>query len=232
MKIEPYSGKNRTLVVDDHGISSRYVVAVLGQCAGAVKLARNARDALATALTWHPHLICMDLHLPDSNGLEVVRRIRLAWPPDKPLPRVIILTGDDSELKQCELTALNIDALLIKPVSGQQLLEAAGLERNNRVTESGPGGDMLELRNLFREELERRIPELDQCIANFDRQRAARILHQLIASSAICNERELESDLRRLDLTCRRDDSTADLAQAYFSFLDSAQEFLVHHSRR
>jgi CheY-like chemotaxis protein len=232
MTIEPYSEKNRTLVVDDHGISSRFVVAALGQMAGAVKLARNAREALATALTWCPHLICMDLHLPDINGLEVVRRIRLAWPPDKPPPRVIILTGDDSGLKQCELAALNIDALLIKPVSGQQLREAAGLERNNRVTESGPGGDKLELRNLFREELERRLPELDQCISNFDGQRATRILHQLIASSAICNERELESGLRRLDATCRRDDSTADLAQAYFSLLDSAQEFLVHHARR
>jgi CheY-like chemotaxis protein len=225
MTIEPYSGKNRTLVVDDHGISSRFVVAALGQMAGAVKLARNASEALATALTWCPHLICMDLHLPDINGLEVVRRIRLAWPPDKPPPRVIILTGDDSGLKQCELAALNIEALLVKPVSGQQLREAAGLERKNRVTESGPGGDKLELRGLFREELARRLPELDQCISNFDRQGTIRILHQLIASSAICNERELESGLRRLDATCRRDDSTADLAQAYFSLLGSAQGF-------
>ena len=158
MTIEPYSGNNRTLVVDDHGISSRFVVAALEQCAGAVKLARNASEALAIALTWRPHLICMDLHLPDINGLEVIRRIRLAWPPDKPPPRVIILTGDDSGLKQCELAALNIDALLVKPVSGQQLREAARLERKNRVTESGPGGDKLELRNLFREELERRNP--------------------------------------------------------------------------
>jgi CheY-like chemotaxis protein len=226
MTIEPYSRENRTLVVDDHAISCRYVVAALGQCAGAVKLARNAREALATALTWYPHLICMDIHLPDINGLEVVRRIRLSWPPDKPPPRVIILTGDNSGLKQSDLAALNIDDLLVKPVSGRQLREAARLHLNNRITESGARGDVLELRNLFREELERRLPELDQCISNFDRNRAAKILHQLIASSAICNERELESDLRKLDAACRHDDSTADLARAYYALLDSAQKFL------
>lgn len=229
MTIEPYSGENRTLVVDDHDISCRYVMAALGQCAGTIKLARNAREAIATALVWHPHLICMDIHLPDINGLEVIKRIRLAWPTDQPPPRVIILTGDDSGLKQGDLAALNIDALLVKPVSGQQLRDAARFHRNNRVTEPGPGVDKLELKNLFREELERRLPELDQCISNFDRNRAAGILHQLIASSAICNERELENDLRKLDATCRRDDSTADLARTYYALLHSAQEFLYKH---
>jgi len=231
MTIEPYRGGNRTLVVDDHDISRRYIVTVLGQYAGAVKQAPNAREALAMALTWHPHLICMDIHLPDINGLEVIRRIRLAWPADKPPPRVIIMTGDDSGLKQSDLADLNIDALLVKPVTGQQLREAVRIPGNSRVEEPNPVGDKLELRNLFREELERRLPELDQCISNFDYKRAARILHQLIASSAMCDERELESGLRELDATCRGDDSSADLARAYFAMLESAREFLFQHSQ-
>ena len=226
MTIQSYSGENRTLVVDDHDISCRVAVAALRQSTGAVKLARNAREALATALTWYPDLICMDIHLPDINGLEVIRRIRLAWPAERPPPRVIILTGDDSGLKQSDLTALNIDALLVKPVSGQQLREAARLDRNNRVNESDARGHSLELRNLLREELVRLLPELDQCISNFDCIRATRILHQIIASSAICNERKLESGLRKLDTACRRDDSTADLARAYYALLESAHEFL------
>ena len=231
MTIEPYRGGNRTLVVDDHDISSRYVVAVLGQHAGAVRQAPNAREALAMALTWHPHLICMDIHLPDINGLEVIRQIRLAWPADKPPPRVIILTGDDSGLKQSDLADLNIDALLVKPVTGQQLREAARISGNDRVEEPTPVGDKLELRTLFREELERRLPELDQCVSNFDYKRATRILHQLIASSAMCDERELESGLRKLDATCRGDDSSAELARAYFGMLESAREFLFRHSQ-
>ena len=42
----------------------------------------------------------------------------------------------------------------------------------------------------------------------------------------------LESDLRKLDVTCRLDNSTADLAQAYFALLGSAQAFLFHHARQ
>ena len=219
------------IVYAQNAVKRRYIVTVLGQYAGAVKQAPNAREALAMALTWHPHLICMDIHLPDINGLEVIRRIRLAWPADKPPPRVIIMTGDDSGLKQSDLADLNIDALLVKPVTGQQLREAVRIPGNSRVEEPNPVGDKLELRNLFREELERRLPELDQCISNFDYKRAARILHQLIASSAMCDERELESGLRELDATCRGDDSSADLARAYFAMLESAREFLFQHSQ-
>jgi CheY-like chemotaxis protein len=232
MTIEPNTGKNRTLVVDDHDISCRYAVAALRQCCGTVRQARTATEALATALSWYPDLICMDIHLPDIDGLEVIRRIRLGWPADRPPPRVVILTGDDSGLKQSDLAGLNIEQLLVKPVSGQQLRDVARLHRNNRVEESGPRGTGLELRNLFRAELEQRLPELDQCVSNLDRNQAARILHQLIASSAICNEHKLESDLRKLDATCRRDDSTADLARAYYTLLESAQKFLYRHHTR
>ena len=216
----------RTLVVDDHNISSRFAVAALRQLAGTVKLAPNGKEALATALTWYPELICMDIHLPDINGLDVIRQLRLAWPPDRPPPRIIILTGDDSGLKPCDLAVLNIDGLLVKPVSGQQLREAARLHRPICVPEPDPPKHNPEMRKLFREELEQRLPELDQCISDFDCMRAARILHQLIASSAMCNERKLESTLRELDASCRRDDSTADLARVYFSLIESAREFL------
>jgi len=229
MTIEPHSAGHRILVVDDHSISCRHSVAALKQCGGSVKLARNASEALATAFSWYPNLICMDIHLPDINGLEVIRRIRRAWPHDRPPPRVIILTGDDSGLKQSDLTALNIDGLLVKPVSGRQLRKAARLHQNNQVTKSDPDGHSRELRSLFREELERCLPELDQCISNLDRKQVTGILHQLIASSAMCNERRLEFSLRALDAACRRDDSTADLARTYYAFIESVHEFLPRH---
>ena len=216
----------RTLVVDDHNISSRFAVAALRQSAGTVKLALNGREALTTALTWYPELICMDIHLPDINGLDVIRQLRLAWPPDRALPRIIILTGDDSGLKPSDLAVLNIDGLLVKPVSGRQLRKAARLHRTICVPEPDPPAHNPDLRKLFREELEQRLPELDQCISNFDCTRATRILHQLIASSAMCKERKLESTLRELDASCRRGDSTADLARIYFSLIESAREFL------
>jgi len=226
MTIETHSGEQRILVVDDHSISSRYTMAALRQRSGVVKRVQTARDALEMALTWRPDLICMDIHLPDSNGLEVIRRIRQAWPTDRPQPRIIVLTGSESALKQNDLAVLDIACLLVKPVSAKDLRDAAWLDSNNRVNEESPAGQGRELQALFREELERRLPELDQSISNLDRNQAVGILHQLIASSAMCHENKLESGLRALDASCRRDDSTAELARVYYAVLELAQEFL------
>jgi CheY-like chemotaxis protein len=226
MTIERHSGEHRTLVVDDHGISGRHAVAALRRCGGVVRRVQTARDALETALSWHPDLICMDFRLPDRSGLEVIRHIRLAWPANRSQPRIVIMTADDSGLEQSDLLALDVNCLLVKPVSGRQLRDAAGLDRHNRVSETNPGGHGPDLKNLFREELQRRLPELDQGISDFDRNRVAGILHQLIASSAMCDEHNLEASMRALDACSRRDDSHADLAQAYYHVLDSARDFL------
>jgi len=226
MTIKPHSGEHRTLVVDDHGISRRYVVAMLRQCTGAVKRARTARGALDTALSWYPDLICMDICLPDLGGLEVIRRIRLAWPAEKPQPRVIVLTADESGLKRRDLEGLNVECILVKPVSGDQLRQASGLRRNGNGKGTPCAEPTRELQNLFRAELEERLPELDRYVSNFDRNRTTEILHQLIASSAICNEPRLETGMRALDACCRSDKPPADLARAYYRFLESADDFL------
>lgn len=226
MTIKPLSGEHRTLVVDDHGISNRYAVAALRQCTGRVLQAQTAREAMETALSWFPDLICMDIRLPDSNGLEVIRQIRRDWPRERLQPRVIIMTGDGSKINQSELVALKVECLLVKPVSGRQLREATGLHRNNQVSEMDSACHNPEIRDLFQQELQRNLPELDRCILDQNRDRAAGILHQLIASSAMCHERKLEAEMRTLNSACCLDGSTADLARAYYSFLESAHDFL------
>jgi CheY-like chemotaxis protein len=226
MTIQPLSGEHRTLVVDDHGISNRYAVAALRQCSGHVLQAQTAREALQIALSWFPDLICMDIQLPDSNGLEVIRRIRRAWPRERLQPRIVIMTGDGSELRQSDLVALKVECLLVKPVSGRQLREATGLHRNTQISEMGSGCHNQEMQDLFRQELQRNLPKLDRCISDLNRDRAAGILHQLIASSAMCHQRKLEAEMRTLNGACHLDSSSADLARAYYSFLEAAHDFL------
>ena len=121
MTIEPYSGENRTLVVDDHDISCRYVMAALGQCAGTIKLARNAREAIATALAWYPDLICMDIHLPDINGLELVAfaKNNNAY---RSIPLVIVST-EGAERDRERGLELGADAYLVKPFEPENLRE-------------------------------------------------------------------------------------------------------------
>lgn len=181
-------------------------------------------EALALAQTWLPDVVCTDLRLPDLDGRELIERIRNSWPPDRPVPRFIVLTGDGSESTRNELNALGIDRFMVKPVSGQELRHAMGEDESG--ADPDPEACDPQLLRLFREELLSRLPELDRCISNFDHDRAGLILHQLIASSAMNREHQLTCGLRALGEACDRGDRSAALARTYHSLLGSAREFL------
>jgi len=219
--------ERRTLVVDDHEISGKHAVGALQERSGIVRWARTASEALALALHWQPHTIVLDLNLPDQSGVEVLTQIFKSWPAHRPAPNVVVLTGEGSALTEGELAFLPISRFLVKPVSGRRLREAVGLVCANAINENRPGKINTELPTLFRNELERRLPELDSSLSALDRDHAIAILHQLIASAAMSGERDLESALRSLDGLCRNEANADEMARFYHAFLESARKFIA-----
>src|SRR5437867_6179501 len=70
----------RTLICDDHD-RLRGLVKTLLQRAPAVEVvgeAVNGRQAVHKAMVMHPDVVLMDLNMPDLNGIEATRRIKLA----------------------------------------------------------------------------------------------------------------------------------------------------------
>ena len=96
-------------MVDDHAISARHAVAVLSRGTGQARWAKSAAEALELALNWYPHLIFMDLYLRNTNGLDLLGRIRKQWPADRPVPKMIVATGDDTVQDTDDLKSLKID---------------------------------------------------------------------------------------------------------------------------
>jgi CheY-like chemotaxis protein len=227
---ERLPGDFRALVVDDHKISRCFTVAALRQCRATVKRARNARRALQLAVEWRPHLIFMDIHLRGLNGLELIRQIRRLWPAGQPPPRFIVLSGDRTGPSPSEMERLEIDCVLIKPVDSALIRRAANLHRQNEIMEEVAAKS--DLHELFRQELDKRLATLDRCMAELDLSGVRNILHQLIASSAICGEPGLEASMRKLDTHCLEHDSPAQLARAYFRLLTSSRDYLggLRHS--
>ena len=225
MTSESIPGTTRILVVDDHDFSRRFTVAALRQCSASVKQARTAREAMTLSTSWLPHLIYMDINLPDLDGRVVIEQVISGWPEGRPQPKIIILTGDSGGLDSGTLSCLKADDVLIKPISASQLRETVGKEWSSEVKEAPAGENFLELNQLFGKELADRVPELDHCLAMADQGRTVSILHQLIASSAICREPRLESSLRALDTAVRGESALAQVAQAYFLLLESVYEF-------
>jgi response regulator of citrate/malate metabolism len=109
------------LVVDDDyrvaAIHAAFVERVPGY--RVIGQAHSAREALAIAREARPHLVLMDIYLPDQNGLDVVRL--LLDEPDPPAVVVISAAREIASVRQ----AMQLGALhyLVKPFGFNALAE-------------------------------------------------------------------------------------------------------------
>ena len=110
------------LVVDDHKLFRRGLVALLGLSPGlqVVGEAGDAAEALRLAPVLNPHVILLDNHLPGVIGVGAVKGLREA----APKARVLMLTV--SEDAQDLATALRNGAqgYLLKTIDGDLLVES------------------------------------------------------------------------------------------------------------
>jgi CheY-like chemotaxis protein len=84
-------------------------------------LARNGREAIEVATTMHPDLILMDIHMPEMDGLEATRYLRL-MPGFERIP-VIALTALAMPGDRERCIDAGVNAYLTKPVGLQCLVE-------------------------------------------------------------------------------------------------------------
>lgn len=83
--------------------------------------AGTAADALKL-LTGVPLDLClMDLHLPDGDGLTILRELR-ACGGNVRLPRVYLVTGSDTEGMASRALELGARGVLFKPFTPEQVL--------------------------------------------------------------------------------------------------------------
>jgi DNA-binding NtrC family response regulator len=80
------------LIVDDEETLAKNVKAYLTRYGYAAERAGSGEEGIAILDTLKPDLLLLDLHLPDINGLEVLKRVRAQAPEVK----VIIITGAGS----------------------------------------------------------------------------------------------------------------------------------------
>jgi NarL family two-component system response regulator LiaR len=112
----------RVMIIDDHAMVRRGLSAFLKVKSDLelVGEARNGREALELCARVEPHVVLMDLVMPEMDGMTATRQIRERWPEIQ----VIALTSfQDKELVQKALQAGAISYLL-KNVSADDLAEA------------------------------------------------------------------------------------------------------------
>lgn len=218
----------RVLIVDDHDTSRQFMCGTLRKSGLRVRQACSASEAGRMALDWLPHVIVLDVRLAGENGYATAHQIRMRWPSGSRLPRFVMTSADPPDGRSLQALTARGDEFLLKPFSARQLVEAVRGPNRGPLPASGceapTSGD---LQNLFRAELSARLEALEQCLARPDLPGAKSILHQLIASSALCRQHRLERDLRALYAACRRPIDSSTLARGYLALLASSRDFLA-----
>ena len=123
---------HQVLVVEDEP-AIRNVLAVLLEAEGyRVIEADTALRAEIESRSHKPDLLLIDLGLPDSDGIAIIRRVR-AW---SPMPIVVLSARTQEEQKIAALDA-GADDYVTKPFSAAELLARvrAALRRNVRGSE-------------------------------------------------------------------------------------------------
>ena len=102
---------SRILVIDDNP----NVVDILGRCLReegyGVLGALTSDEGLKLAILSRPELVLLDLALPGTNGIELLKRIRST----NPTTRVIIVTGNTDPALAREALELGALAYIDKP---------------------------------------------------------------------------------------------------------------------
>ncbi|MBU6409138.1 MAG: response regulator transcription factor [Verrucomicrobia bacterium] len=112
--------KSRILVVDDEPEATELVEFNLKQAGYAVTTACDGAEALRKAHAQPPELIVLDVMLPEMDGFEVCKVLRLD-PVTSRVP-IIMLTAKAAEIDRVLGLELGADDYLTKPFSPRELL--------------------------------------------------------------------------------------------------------------
>ena len=108
----------RVLVVDDEGNITDLVATVLRYEGFEVQTAGTGREAVRAAEKFRPHLIVLDIMLPDYDGFEVQRRITNGGARTP----IVFLTAKDATEDKIRGLTMGADDYVTKPFSLEELV--------------------------------------------------------------------------------------------------------------
>ncbi len=125
----------RVLVVDDEESITDLVATALRYEGFQVEVAASGRGALTAATSFRPHLVVLDIMLPDLDGFEVQRRLAA----DRLRVPILFLTARDTTEDKVHGLTMGADDYVTKPFSLEEFVARvhAVLRRSGQAEQPG-----------------------------------------------------------------------------------------------
>jgi DNA-binding response OmpR family regulator len=141
----------KILIIEDERAVARGLEYGLRDAGFEVQWADTGTRGLTLATSWQPHLLILDIRLPDISGYDVCRRLRQ----EGQRQPVLMLTARDEEVDKILGLELGADDYVIKPYSLRELISRIRALLRRAYGEFAHAGPTLIAVGAFQIDLER-----------------------------------------------------------------------------
>lgn len=182
----------KVMILDDDGLQLRLTTELLRRLSGdkwQLKAFQRVGEAVAWAKAERPDLICVDIEMPEMNGMEVLHRY-----PELKQATCLAMTAHDASIAP-SLRLSGFDACLFKPIDREQLLRVLSPLVEEMPEEEAPSprashldaltafadGDKeaeREILESFRQELDSYLGQLAEALKADSREPISKVAHK------------------------------------------------------
>ncbi|WP_404419945.1 response regulator [Marinospirillum sp.] len=111
----------RVLIVDDTSVMRSLLKQIIkSKGFDVVGEAGDGHQALKLFRELKPRVVCLDIEMPEMNGLDVLARIK----EEAPQTGVVMITGDSQASSVKKAIAAGANGYIVKPFNGTRVMEA------------------------------------------------------------------------------------------------------------
>lgn len=111
----------RMLIADDDPTNRLLLIKLLKSLGFEVQEAKDGLDAIACWESWHPHLIWMDMQMPNMDGIQATQHIKAR--PGGDATVIVALTASAFEEQRQKILSAGCDDFVRKPFKKEEILE-------------------------------------------------------------------------------------------------------------
>jgi len=172
---------NKVLLADDHPNNRELISILLKRMNITVTEVENGKQALETVFYQKFDLILLDIHMPQMDGPEALKKIRA----EGNFTPVIALTANNMKHEIEHYMRLGFSDHLAKPISRHHFISKLSLYLNKRGEIDSPlyYGDMLKLIKDYQQDLRDQIGHLQKALEQRDLTIVSEISHSISGSA-------------------------------------------------